>query len=153
MDLPLTPAAIALVAVAIAIAGLLVGLWLARWWAGHRSRARNDVAQRGEAEAERILESAGFRIVARQAVASWRLTIDGDSVDVGVRVDFIVERRRQRYVAEVKTGSRAPDPTLPATRRQLLEYSLVFGAAHVLLVDVPSRTIHAVSFPEVDVAA
>lgn len=150
---PLAPHTIALAAVALALLGVLCGLWLAGAWAGAQARARQRTAQRGEDEAERILAAKGFRVIARQATARWRMAVDGEEVAFGVRVDLIVERRGLRYVAEVKTGERAPDPCLPATRRQLLEYSLVFGAAQVLLVDVPARTVRAVSFPDVEVAA
>ena len=55
-------------------------------------------------------------------------------------------RAASRFVAEVKTGSRAPDPTLPATRRQLLEYTFVFGVDRVLLVDAQAGVIRTVTF-------
>ncbi len=145
-------ATVALAAVIlVALALVMLGVWLARRMAGTRSRDRNDVAQRGEVEAERLLERAGYTIVARQVSARWCLSIDGRNVDVGVRADLVVERHGQRFVAEVKTGEHAPDPRLPATRRQLLEYCLAFGAPQVLLVDVPSRRVHVVSFPDVEV--
>ena len=58
------------------------------------------------------------------------------------RADLLVEARSrsgflrgQRFVAEVKTGERAIDPTHPATRRQLMEYLHVFEVDGVLLVD------------------
>ena len=127
--------------------GLVLGLLLSRWLRGRSSRTRNRVAQLGEADAERILEKAGFRVVERQARARWSMDVDGEPVEVDVRVDLLVQRRGRRYVAEVKTGERAPDPTHPPTRRQLLEYALVFDAREVLLVDVPAREIRAVAFP------
>lgn len=130
----------------VAIAALLVGILLARFLRGAGSRRRNRVAQDGEAEAERILSRAGYRVVERQARAVWSMRVDGEEVDVEVRADLIVRRRDRLFVAEVKTGERAPDPTHPPTRRQLLEYSLVFGADAVLLVDVPARAVRSVSF-------
>lgn len=151
MDFQLPPSPFVLVvALAIALLFVLVGVALAGWWARVQSRSRNRVAQRGEVEAEHILAEAGFAIVSRQTTARWRMAVDGEEVTVGVRADLIVERRGKRYVAEVKTGERAPEPCLPATRRQLLEYSLVFGGGCVLLVDVPGRAVHAVTFPEFD---
>ena len=144
---------VVLAAVALALVFVMLGVALARWWSGVLARDRGRDAQRGEHDAERILMEAGFTIVARQSTATWQMAIDDELVDVSVRVDLIVERRGHRYVAEVKTGQRAPDPCFPATRRQLLEYSLVFGASHVLLVDVPSRSIHTVAFPAIEMAA
>jgi len=131
----------------LVVASIVVGIAFARWWRGVQSRGRNRVAARGERTAETILERAGFRIVARQAMATWSMAIDGVEVEVDVRADLLVRRRGRTYVAEVKTGELAPDPRHPPTRRQLLEYSLAFGADEVLLVDVPAETIKAIAFP------
>lgn len=131
------------------LVGVLVGLWVARWLRGLASRTRNRVAQHGEGDAEAILARAGYRVVERQATARWSMSVDGEEVPVDVRVDLLVQRRGRRYVAEVKTGDRAPDPTHPPTRRQLLEYALVFDAREVLLVDVPAGNVRAIAFPTV----
>ncbi len=131
----------------VALLLVALGAWLARWWSGVRSGARNRVARAGEAEAEKILADHGYEVVGRQVSARWCIEVDGERVEVGVRADLVVARQGRRYVAEVKTGDRAPDPRLPATRRQLLEYSFVFGAAQVLLVDVAARSVLCVRFP------
>ncbi len=135
-----------IVLLVVALAALVVGVLIARWWRGATSRRRNRIAQGGEHEAERILARAGYRVVERQARAAWSMIVDGEELEIEVRADLIVSRRDRLFVAEVKTGERAPDPTHPPTRRQLLEYSLVFGADAVLLVDVPARAVRAVSF-------
>ncbi|MBI2392240.1 MAG: hypothetical protein HYV09_21815 [Deltaproteobacteria bacterium] len=138
------------VAVVVAVGvlvGVLLGLRVARWLRGLASRTRNRVAQQGESDAEAILARAGYRVIERQAIARWSMSVDGEEVPVDVRVDLLVQRRGRRYVAEVKTGDRAPDPTHPPTRRQLLEYALVFDAREVLLVDVPSGHVRAIAFP------
>jgi len=129
--------------------GIVVGLVVARWLRGFASRSRNRVAQHGEADAERILARAGYRVLERQATAQWSMLVDGEEVPVEVRIDLLVSRRGRRYVAEVKTGDRAPDPRHPPTRRQLLEYALIFDAREVLLVDVPAGEVRAVGFPDV----
>lgn len=129
------------------VTGIAVGLWIARFLRGFRSRRRNQVAGRGEQTAEAILARNGFRILERQARAEWSMTVDGVEVPIEVRVDLLVSRKGKRYVAEVKTGDLAPDPCHPPTRRQLLEYALVFDAREVLLVDVPAGSVHAIGFP------
>ncbi len=130
----------------VALLALLLGLVLARFLRGAASRGRNRVAQGGEAEAETILARAGYRIVSRQTRASSSFVVDGEELSFDVRADLIVSRDGERYVAEVKTGAVAPDPRHPATRRQLLEYALIFGAREVLLVDVPAGAVRVVSF-------
>ncbi len=145
----LTPQTLLLIAAAFALVFIVIGVKIAGWFASLQSQERNQTAQDGEAEAEQILKKAGYNIVARQHCAKWSMMIDGNEIEVNVRVDLIVERKGRRFVAEVKTGNRAPDPSLPATRRQLLEYCLVFNTDCVLLVDVPAGKIRRVGFPSV----
>jgi hypothetical protein len=59
----------------------------------------------------------------------------------------MVLRGGRRFVAEIKTGDQAPDPSFPATRRQLLEYQLVFEVEGLLLVDMAAGRVRTVSFP------
>lgn len=127
----------------------LLLLVLAAWWwergrAGRASRARWAVASAGETEAERILEALGFVIVERQAQAEWAVEVDGEATVVSCRADLLVTRGGELFVAEVKTGERAPDPFRPSTRRQLLEYALAFEVDGVLLVDMAERRVRAI---------
>lgn len=140
---------------AIVVAGVLLVLWQrAETRGARRSRSRQVRARRGEDRAESLLASYGMVVVARQPSVTWTIEVDGSPVPVRSRADWIVEARRctfaepgTRFVAEVKTGTRAPDPAHPATRRQLLEYQLVFDVDGVLLVDMEAETLHAVEFP------
>ena len=116
---------------------------------GRANRARQKHAQRGEERAERLLLSRGYQILDRQVSASWTLSVDGAPVEAAVRADLLVKRRGRTYVAEVKTGRLVTDPSFPATRRQLLEYALIFQPDGVLLVDVDARRVHQVDFPGV----
>ncbi len=129
------------------IVGAVLALLLARFLSRARRRTRGRVASEGEREAERLLAKAGYRIVGRQVRRGFSFEVDGDPVEVEVRLDLVVSKGGRTMVAEVKTGDLVPDPTHPATRRQLLEYALVFGADEVLLVDVPAGEIHVVGFP------
>jgi hypothetical protein len=137
------------VLIALVVVGIVLGMLLARFLRGRRSRARNRIAGEGEADAETILAREGYRVLERQATAAWSMLVDGVEVPIVIRVDLLVSRRGRRYVAEVNTGERAPDPRHPPTRRQLLEYALVFDAREVLLVDVPAGDVRAIAFPSV----
>ncbi len=130
---------------------LVVFLILAAWRWGVRRVARANArrgrrAQRGEHLAERMLERAGFEVVDRQVHCTSHMFVDNEEVEIAVRVDLIVRKRRRMYVAEVKTGESAPSPTLPATRRQLREYAAFFPDHGLLLVDVEERRIRSVAF-------
>lgn len=131
-----------------AVVVLLWGWWRARTRWSRASRRRVDHAQVGEAAAEHLLREHGYAVEARQVTRSWTLWVDGAPVEVRSRADLIVRRGGSRFVAEVKTGSLAPDPTRPATRRQLMEYGHVFPVAGVLLVDAESWQIHEVAWSD-----
>lgn len=103
-------------------------------------------AGRGEAEAERLLLGEGYRILERQAFARWSLVVGGRVLDVASRADLLVEKNGRVLVADVKTGNLAPDPRRPSTRRQLLEYLLVFAADGALVVDVETARIVEVDY-------
>jgi hypothetical protein len=143
---------VALLAALAVIATLALALWRSSGWVGRANRRRNEVARAGESDAERVLARLGWEVVARQVSRTWELEVDGEPQEVRSRADLLVRRGRgrRRYVVEVKTGDRAPTPTLPATRRQLLEYALVFDVEGVLLLDMDRREVHVVRFPGLD---
>lgn len=125
---------------------LAVGWWHSRGRIRRGNARRGDRARRGEDRAERLLARAGFSVVDRQVHRVSTMRVDGEDVEIAVRVDLIVERRRQRFVAEVKTGELAPNPTHPATRRQLREYAVFFPGHGLLLVDMEAGQIHEIDF-------
>ena len=135
----------------VSIIVVLIALSVGWFWASRRtSRAssrRNQQAAIGEAAAEKLLKKAGYRIIERQVLGRWWMWVDGEEIAVEVRADLLVQRRRRTYIAEVKTGRLAPDPLFPATRRQLLEYRMVFDTDGVLLVDAEGGEIHRIDFP------
>lgn len=126
----------------------LLGWWRATTRTGRRNRVRQRVASAGERDADRLLEEAGFELVDEQVVVEWPMEVDGQICWVSNRCDKVVRRDGLFYVAEVKTGSVAPNPTHPATRRQLLEYLLTHEADGALLVDVPAGQVLEIRFPE-----
>jgi hypothetical protein len=141
------PGAVLLAVLVGAIVCVVLGWRLAEAAAARRSRARNRVAQRGERRAVALLEEAGYTVCGRAVARQATLSFDGAALDFGVCADLLARCPRGRlYVVEVKTGAVAPDPRHGPTRRQLLEYSLVFGTPHLLLVDMQAAAIHEVAF-------
>jgi len=96
--------------------------------------------------AEELLAQHGYRVVERQAELTWALPTSTGSVRVDLRADLIVQRRRKRYVAEVKTGEAAPSLTSSRTRRQLLEYATAYDVDGALLVDPEGGNVTEVFF-------
>ena len=132
------------------VAAALALAWLV-WWARRglrrwRQRRRLRRAVRGEREAERLLADAGYRVEARQPELEWPVICDGVVHPIVVRADLLVSRGGRRFVAEVKTGARAPRIETAATRRQLLEYAVAYDVDGALLVDMQTGTIREVEF-------
>lgn len=117
-----------------------------RFAASRRARRRARIAVDGEREAEELLRDAGYVVCDRQVSLSWRISCDGEDVDIDLRADLIVERDGRRFIAEVKTGQQAPQIRNAATRRQLLEYLIAYEVDGVLLVDVPDERVQHVDF-------
>lgn len=125
---------------------LLIRGWWRRKRASWRAKSRARVAAAGEQAAEGLLEGEGYEVIDRQVSLDWMILCDGEQVDIPLRADLIVEREGMRYVAEVKTGTQAPQLRNAATRRQLLEYLVAYEVDGVLLVDAPAGSVHLVDF-------
>lgn len=117
-----------------------------RIWEQRKARAL-----RGEEEAESLLKSLGFKILERQAERVWYVYLNEKPVRILLRADLLVARRGKKYVAEVKTGRKAPLITTSQTRRQLLEYQEAYtDCVGVLLVDMEKEKVHHVTFSTQD---
>lgn len=138
-----------LLAVAVLLAVLLGGV-LGRAWSRGRVRRRIgrhrqvgcDGAQRGLA----LLERAGYRVVATEITREGAVHVDGRPEHFLVRADALVERGGRRFLAEFKGASTSASVLHRSTRRQLLEYAIVFGVAGVLLVDAAAGRVRVVGF-------
>jgi len=138
----------------ISILTLLIGVaigWLSlyfigRLWSRFWLMRRMGEARVAEEEAGKLLESKGFKIIAKQKRQEIITYVDGKPHIGYVQADFIATKHGRTYVVEVKTGSYAPDPTEPATRRQLFEYDFVYKPDGILLVDMVERRIHLIEF-------
>jgi hypothetical protein len=146
VSLDVLPRELFAVVAAIAIIHAVV-VWARRWAKRARMQRRWTRAAEGERAAAALLEAQGYVVEGAQVATSYAIEVDGAPVEIAVRADYVVTRGGERFVAEVKTGQLAPRVQTPATRRQLLEYHVAFGASGVLLVDAEARDIHLVAFP------
>lgn len=140
---------IAIAVVLGALVGASLALSLARALRRWRTARRFARGRRLEAEAPALLLRKGFQVVDHGRVVSATLLVDGRSNGYEVRLDYLVEDLQGLpWVAEVKSGTDAPDPLQRSTRRQLLEYALLVpDAAGLLLVDMEARTVREIVFP------
>jgi hypothetical protein len=132
---------------AYVLAGLLALRGALALFRLRRSNVGRELAlrgRRGEDEAEAELRRRFLRVV-RHPRREQRLWIDGRAQSYELCPDFVVGTKRRPLVIEVKSG-KARDPRDPATRRQLLEYALAFGARRVGLYDARERALQWIEF-------
>lgn len=108
---------------------------------------RRERGEQGEVLAKKFLIKHGYEIIQEQPRHSAALLVDGEERKYEVRADFLVARRRRRYVVEVKTGKVATNPASSNTRRQLFEYSRVYDVDGLLFFNAESRKIMTIAFP------
>jgi Holliday junction resolvase-like predicted endonuclease len=131
----------------VLVLAVLFGFWLQRWWYWRGRAKKRQAGLVAEEQAAKLLKKAGYRVLESQVVGEVELELNGERCVCEIRLDYVVEREGEEWLVEVKSGSRAPDPTSPTTRRQLLEYCLAFETDRILLVDMEEREIHEVVFP------
>src|SRR5581483_8277677 len=115
------------VSVAVAILTSAVALVVVGrvWWARWRQLRRMRLGKQAEPLARALLVRRGYEIDQVQARKRVFVVCDGKAQAFDVFADFLVCRAGKKYVADSKTGDCA-SITDRSTRRQLLEYALVF---------------------------
>lgn len=136
--------------IAYVIIGATIGALLAltaikllrRWKINKRMKK----AKKGEVKAVDLLEKYGYQVLDTQKEAFYTLEIDEKPYPAKVKADFIVKKGNKTYVAEVKTGQKVSSPRNLDTRRQLLEYYLVYRPHGIILVDMESSKLRHVKY-------
>lgn len=129
-----------------ALLGFIAFFFINRALISLKMSRRVELSQFSQEEAEAFLRKKGFRIIGKQKRADILTYVDGKPNLGFVQADFIVEKNGKKYVAEVKAGEMASNPTEPSTRRQLLEYKFAYKPYGLLLVDMLGKSIHSVDF-------
>lgn len=134
------------ISILLVIAGIFLGIWCLRFYKRITLRHRRKKARIYEKKAIDLLKKYGFDILDVQKSASYFIFINGRPREIKVRADVIVKKGGKVYVAEVKSGKTSPLVDIPATRRQLLEYYLVYKPAGILLVDMEQQKIKTIEY-------
>ena len=98
-----------------------------------------------ENAAVKFLRSRGYKILASQLREDVIIYIDGEAEKSIVRADYLVRRGWKLYVVEVKSGQQG-NAKLPAIRRQLLEYHMVYQPDGILLLDMEHKNLQEIRF-------
>lgn len=130
----------------LVVIGIFLGIWFLKFFQKVTLQRRRKKARLCEKKAIDLLRKYGFDILDVQKSASYSIFINGKPKEITVRADMIVRKGGKVYVAEVKSGKTSPSLSLPATRRQLLEYYLVYKPAGLLLVDMEQEKIKTIEY-------
>lgn len=98
-----------------------------------------------ETAAVKFLRSRGYKILASQLREEVIIYVDGEAEKSVVRADYLVRRGWKLYVVEVKSGQQG-NARLPAIRRQLLEYHMVYQPDGILLLDMEHKNLQEIRF-------
>jgi hypothetical protein len=109
-------------------------------------KKRMKKGRKAEKSAIKLLMQEGYKIISTQKSVPVITYIDGKPYKNYVKADFIVRKGLKKYVAEIKTGDKAPQANNAATRRQLLEYYLAYKPTGIILVDMNERRIKTIEF-------
>ena len=141
-----SPAVFVLCLILFLACGLLAGVFVARGAVRRNAATSRELGRRGQERALKLLRSQGFQILQTEVTAPGLVQVDSRLEEYVVRADALVRRKHRTYVAEFKGGPGSATIQNRATRRQLLEYSCVFGTDGILLVDADADRIHYVRF-------
>ncbi|MDD4569946.1 MAG: hypothetical protein PHE70_07485 [Tepidanaerobacteraceae bacterium] len=128
------------------IVGVFVAVNVSKYLKLRTLKRRIRKAKKGEYRAIEFIKKQGFQVVDIQKEESYTLFIDDKPYEVTVKADMIVRKGSKTYVAEVKTGEKVTSPKYKDTRRQLLEYYLVYQPNGLLLIDMEEQKIRTVVY-------
>lgn len=131
----------------ISVGIVFLTLKVTAFWRARRLQRIFAHAHSAEKNASQLFEKRGYRVLGEQVEKDAFMIVDGRRVPYRVRADYLLRKGNKTYVAEVKTGNQAVSFLQSHTRRQLLEYYLVYQPRAVLLVDGEEGKIEEVVFP------
>lgn len=135
------------------IIGLIIGGFLFHYLFKYLRRKKLNRkmtrARKAEGRALKLLEREGYEIIEVQKRVPFVTHVDGKPYKNSIQADYIVTRDGKTFVVEVKTGGEATQVTTSQTRRQLLEYYLVYRPDGIILLDMECEELREVKF-EVD---
>lgn len=134
----------------IFLVGIIIGALLFckgyKIWHSYSVSRRVLNAGKAEAAARKFLEAEGYTILAVQERVPIITKVNGKANKSHIQADLIVQKGKETFVVDVKTGEVAQRPASPENRRQLLEYFLVYRTDGVIILDMDSRKLYKMEF-------
>lgn len=127
------------------IIGALVYRGVSAVWRRWRIARRFRRGMIAEKHAARYLRRHGYKILAVQLQEKITVYVNGEEQESTVRADFLVRKGWKNYIVEVKSGQQGT-VRQAATRRQLLEYKLVYEPDGIILLDMEHHNLQKIEF-------
>lgn len=134
----------------VAIITIILTLYIKKWWNAILSTKRFRRGNKAERKAKKLLKRNGFKILQEQYPLKQHVHLDDQILKIDLQVDYLAEKKKRKYLIEVKSGKSATKVTNSATRRQLLEYYHLNPFDGLLLVDMETKRIHTIEFPSLE---
>ncbi len=133
-----------LIGVSMLVGGLLYSSIAAIWqrWRIARRFKRGLIAEKNAAK---FLRRHGYKILVAQLQENITVYVNGEPQESTVRADFLVRKGWKTYIVEVKSGQQG-NVRQAATRRQLLEYKLVYEPDGIILLDMEHHNLQKINF-------
>ncbi|AEF94936.1 hypothetical protein Desca_2097 [Desulfotomaculum nigrificans CO-1-SRB] len=132
------------------ILGVIIGAFLlyniSKLWRSWATSRRVVKAGKAEAAARKFLESEGYTVLAVQERVPVVTKINGKPHKSHIQADLLVQKGKEIFVVDVKTGETALKPSAPDIRRQLLEYFLVYQTDGVIVLDMDNKKLYRMEF-------
>lgn len=135
-----------LTAVSSFILGIFLSYKLYKFIKNKKIKKRFIKSKFGEFEAKSFLQNLGFTIIAEQVSLISNMLVDNKKYNYEVIADFLVKRKNEKAIVEVKTGKEAINPLNINTRRQILEYMLLYNINKLYLFDAQNKKLQEIKF-------
>ncbi len=127
------------------VAGGLIYRGIAAIWRRWRITRRFKRGMIAEKNAAKFLRRHGYKILAAQLQETITVYVNGEPQESNVRADFLARKNWKTYIVEVKSGQQGT-VRQAATRRQLLEYKLVYEPDGIILLDMEHHNLQEINF-------
>ena len=97
--------------------------------------------------ARKFLIKNNYKIISHNQNFSYYLKQDNTKIKITIETDYIVYKKKKKYIVEVKSGNESPRITSRNTRRQILEYYSFIENDGILLLNMENETISEIIFP------
>ena len=134
----------------IAISSFIIGIFFSykvyKFLKNNKLKKRFKKSKIGEFEAKSFLQNLGFTIITEQAPLISSLLVDNKKYNYELKADYLVKKGNKKAIVEVKTGTEASNPLNINTRRQILEYMLLYNVDKVFLFDAQNKKLKEIKF-------